>query len=145
MISWQSLIFSINSFLRKFFNIFYLQFYIYILYILNIQKKNIKWEKRLYHTYNKSILILKIWLLYKGKYKTFFYCAYIWKVFSQQTKFLLFSDFSSSLLKYKRSFLSSGLESFIFRNIRSGFSERGFFIFWAPKVTSWNIRCFLGS
>ena len=77
-----------------------------------------------------------------------FYCCKDYKNVTRDNKlcqsrfFVHISDFGSFLLKYKK-FLGLKLESSISQKIRS-FFRVGFFIFWAWKVASWDIRNFLG-
>ena len=70
----------------------------------------------------------------------FFICLFVFR--DLEVTSLNFSGFGSYLLKFNK---VCNLEARKFHFLKyKAFLRQGFFIFWARKVTSWNIRSFLG-
>ena len=75
---------------------------------------------------------------------SFFFCTYIWKVLSQQTKDIKFWFFKlwKFFLKYKK-FFKLEVWKFHFPKYKT-FCQSDFFHFLSSEVPSWNVRNFLG-
>ena len=86
---------------------------------LSIEKNIIEWEKPPYYNYKKVFQFRKLWFFFRNSMRNFVLCLCL-KI---NLRNVWFSGLANSFLKYKKLF-KSGI----------------FFIFWAQKVTSWNIK-----